>query len=41
MEIMKPKKDVDSLGISLDTLMLLPDNREIIAYSADYTAKKY
>ena len=41
MEIMKLKTDIDSLGISLDTLMLSPDSREVAVHIADYTAKKY
>ena len=38
---MKLKTDIDSLGISLDTLMLSPYSREVAVHSADYTAKKY
>ena len=41
MEIMKLKKDIDSLGISLDTLMLSSDSREVAVHIASYTAKKY
>ena len=41
MEVMKLKTHVDSLGISLDTLMLLPDSREVAVHSAGYTAKRY
>ena len=41
MEIMKLKTDIDSLGTSLDTLLLSPDSREVAAYIAGYTAKKY
>ena len=41
MEIMKLKTDIDSLGISLDTLMLSPDSREVVVHIAGYTAKKY
>ena len=41
MEIMKLKTDIDSLGISFDTLMLSPDSREVAAHIAGYTAKKY
>ena len=41
MEIMKLKADIDSLGISLDTLMLSPDSREVAVHIAGYTAKKY
>ena len=35
------KKDIDSLGISLDTLMLSSDSREVAVHIAGYTAKKY
>ena len=41
MESMKLKTDIDSLGISLDTLMLPPDSREIAVHLTGYTAKKY
>ena len=41
MRIMKLKTYVDSLGILLDTLMLLPNSREFVAHIAGYTAKKY
>ena len=40
MEIMKLKTDIDSLGISLNTLMLSPDSREVVVLIAVYTAKK-
>ena len=32
MEIMEPKADIDSLGVSLDTLMLSPHSREVAVY---------
>ena len=38
---MKLKTDIDSLGISLDTLMLSSDSREVAVHIAGYTAKKY
>ena len=41
MEIMKLKKEIDSLGISLDTLMLSPDSREVAVHIAGYTTKKF
>ena len=41
MEIMKLKPDIDSLGVSLETLMLLPGSREVAVHIAGYTAKKY
>ena len=41
MEIMKLKTDIDSLGISLGTLMLSPDSREVAVHVEGYTAKKY
>ena len=41
MEIMKLKTDIDSRGISLDTLMLSPDTREVAVHIAGYTAKRY
>ena len=41
MKIMKLKTDMDSLRISLDTLMLSPNSREVAVHIADYTAKKY
>ena len=41
MEIMKLKTHIDSLGISLDTLMLSPDNREAVVRITGYTTKKY
>ena len=44
MEIMKLKTDIDSFGISLDTLfrltLLSPDSREVAVHIAGYTAKK-
>ena len=39
-ESMKLKTDIDSLGISLDTLMLSPDSREDAVHIAGYTEKK-
>ena len=33
--------EIDSLGISLDTLMLSPDSREVVVQIAGYTAKKF
>ena len=36
MEIMKLKTDIDSLGISLDTLLFLPDSREVALHIAGY-----
>ena len=36
IEIMKLKTDIDSLGISLDTLMLSPDSREIAVHIAGF-----
>ena len=41
MEIMKLKTDIDSLGISLDTLLFLPDSREVAVHIAGYIAKRY
>ena len=41
MGIMKLKTDVDSLGVLLDTPMLSPNSKEIVAYIAIYTARKY
>ena len=41
MEFMKLKRDIDSLGISLDTLMLLSNSRDVVIHIAGYTAKKY
>ena len=41
MEIMKLKTDIDSLGISLDTLALSPDIREVAVHIVGYTAKIY
>ena len=41
MEIMKLKTDINSLGISLDTFMLSPNSREVVAHYAGYPAKKY
>ena len=41
MEIMKLKKEIVSLGISLATLMLSPDSREVAVHIAGYTAKKF
>ena len=38
---MKLKKEIDYLGISLDTLMLSPDSREVAVHIAGYTAKKF
>ena len=38
---MKLKRDIDSLGISLDTLMLLSNSRDVVIHIAGYTAKKY
>ena len=40
-EIMKLKTDINSLGISLDTLILSPDSREVAVHIARYTAKRY
>ena len=37
---MKLKTDIDSLGISPDTLMLSPDSREVAANIAGYADKK-
>ena len=36
---MKLKTDIDSPGISLNTLMLSPDSREVTVHFAGYTAK--
>ena len=36
MEIMKLKKEIDSLGISLDTLMLSPDRRNFCTHCRIY-----
>ena len=41
MEIMKLKKEIDSLGISVDTLMLSPDSREVAVHIVGYTAKNF
>ena len=41
MEITKLKTDIDSLGISLDTLMLSDDSRKDAVHMEGYTAKKY
>ena len=41
MEIMKLKTDIDSLEISLNTLMLLPNSGEVAIHIEGYTAKKY
>ena len=41
MEIMKLKTDIDSLEISLNTLMLLPNKGEVAIHIEGYTAKKY
>ena len=41
IEIMKLKTDIDWLGISLDTLMLSHDSREVAVHIASYTAKRY
>ena len=41
MEFMKLKRDIDSLGISLDTLMLFSNSRDVVIHIAGYTAKKY
>ena len=41
METIKLKTDIDSFGISLDTLMFSPDSREVVVHIAGYTAKKY
>ena len=41
MEIVKLKTDIDSLGTSLDTLMISPDSRKIVVHIAGYIAKKY
>ena len=41
MEIMKLKTDIDSLRISLYTLMLSPDSREVAIHIACYTAERY
>ena len=38
---MKLKTYIDFLEISLDTLMLSPDSREVAVHIAGYTAKKY
>ena len=40
IEITKLKADIDSLGISMDTLMLSPDSREFAVDIAGYNAKK-
>ena len=40
IEIMKLKTDIDSLGISPDTLMLSPDSREVAVNIAGYADKK-
>ena len=41
MEIIKIKRDSDSLRISLNTLMLSHDSREADVHIAGYAAKKY
>ena len=41
MEIVKLKTDIDSLGTSLDTLMISPDSRKLVAHITGYIAKKY
>ena len=41
MEFIKLKTDIDSLGISLDSLILSPKSREVNIHIAGYTAKKY
>ena len=41
MEFMKLKRDIDSLGISLDTLMLFSNSRDVVIHIAGYTAKKH
>ena len=41
MEIVKLKTDIDSLGTSLDTLMISPDSRKVVVHIAGYIAKKY
>ena len=38
---MKLKTNIDSLGISLNTLMLSPDSREVAVHITRYTGKKY
>ena len=40
-KIMKLKTNIDSLGISLNTLMLSPDSREVAVHITRYTGKKY
>ena len=40
MEIVKLKTDMNFLGISLETLMLSPDSREVAVHIAGYAAKK-
>ena len=40
MKIMKLKTDIDSLGISLDTRMILPNKREVV-HITGYPANKY
>ena len=41
IEIMKLRTDIDSLGMPLNTLMLLPHSREVAVHIAGYTGKKY
>ena len=41
MEIVKLKTDIDSLGTSLDTLMISPNSRKVVVHIAGYIAKKY
>ena len=41
IEITKLKTDIDSLGISLDTLMLSLDSSEVAVHITGYTAKRY
>ena len=38
---MKLKTDIDSLGISLNSLMLSSDSRDVAVHIAGYTAKKH
>ena len=41
IEIMKLKTDVGSFGVLLDTPILSPSKRGVVAYIAGYIAKKY
>ena len=41
MEFIKLKTDIDSLGISLDSLILSPKSREVNVHIAGYTANKF